>query len=109
MAGPPRVRRVSATCASMASAGWQQVKMSSRRSSGNVVVFIGTSARSPATSRPNLAASARLPGTRVARDAVAWPPFGGDGERLLIDFLGKVKVAEEADQGGHHAAPFLAE
>ena len=31
---PPRVRSVSATWASSASAGWQQVKMSSRRSSG---------------------------------------------------------------------------
>src|SRR3954470_14780551 len=33
---PPSVRRVSATCASVASAGWQQVKTSSSRSSLNV-------------------------------------------------------------------------
>ena len=32
------MRRVSATCASVASAGWQQVKTSSSRSSGKVVV-----------------------------------------------------------------------
>src|SRR5262245_34794864 len=42
--------------------------MSSRRSSGNVVVFIGTSARLPATSRPNLAARVR---SRRMR-SVAW-------------------------------------
>src|SRR5690242_4047462 len=33
---PPSVRSVSPTCASSASAGWQQVKISSSRSSGNV-------------------------------------------------------------------------
>ena len=37
--GPPRVRSVSATCASTASAGWQQVNRSSSRSSGIVVVI----------------------------------------------------------------------
>ena len=35
--------------------------------------------------------------------------LGGDGERLLRGFLGEVEVAEEADQGGQDAAPFLAE
>ncbi len=35
---PPSVRRVSPTCASSASAGWQQVKISSSRSSGKVAV-----------------------------------------------------------------------
>jgi hypothetical protein len=49
------------------------------------------------------------PGARVAGDAVAWPPVGGDGERLLRGFLGEVEVAEEADQAGQDAAPFLAE
>jgi hypothetical protein len=33
----------------------------------------------------------------------------GDGEGLLRGFLGEVEVAEEADQGGHDAAPLLAE
>ena len=42
-------------------------------------------------------------------DAVARPSVGGDGERLLRGFLGEVEVAEEADQGGQDAAPFLAE
>ena len=35
--------------------------------------------------------------------------MGCDGERLLRGVLGQVKVAEEADQGGQDAAPFLAE
>jgi hypothetical protein len=36
---PPRVRSVSPTWASSASAGWQQVKISSSRSSGNAAVW----------------------------------------------------------------------
>ena len=40
---PPSARSVSATCASSASAGWQHVKRSSRRSSGNVVSSISIS------------------------------------------------------------------
>jgi hypothetical protein len=35
--------------------------------------------------------------------------LGGDRERLLCGFLGQVKVAEKADQGGQDAAPFVAE
>ena len=42
-------------------------------------------------------------------DAVAPPPLGGDGERLLGGFLGEIEVAEEADQGGEDASPLLAE
>ena len=38
---PQSSRRVSATCASGASAGWQQVKISRSRSSGNAVVLGG--------------------------------------------------------------------
>ena len=45
----------------------------------------------------------------MAGNAVAWPPVGSDGERLLRGFLGEIEVAEEADQGGQDAAPFLAE
>ena len=40
---------------------------------------------------------------------VARPAFGGDRERLLGGLLGEVEVAEEADQGGEHAPPLLAE
>ena len=49
------------------------------------------------------------PGARVAGDALARPPLGGDGERLLRGLLGEVKVAEKADQGGQDAAPLRAE
>ena len=45
----------------------------------------------------------------MAGNAVAWPPAGSDCERLLRGFLGQIEVAEEADQGGQDAAPFLAE
>src|SRR5256885_2068079 len=63
---PPSVRSVNATCASVASAGWQQVKTSSSRSSGNVVVssndtWSGSDMASAAaaSSRPAFAASVR--------------------------------------------------
>src|SRR5256886_3086958 len=62
---PPSVRSVNATCASVASAGWQQVKTSSSRSSGNVVVssndtWSGSAASAAAaSSRPVFAASVR--------------------------------------------------
>jgi hypothetical protein len=49
------------------------------------------------------------PGTRVGRRPLAGPALGGDRERLLGGLLGKVEVAEEADQGRENAAPFLAE
>jgi hypothetical protein len=49
------------------------------------------------------------PGARVVGETVAWPSVGGGGERLGRGVLGEVKVAEDADQGGQDAAPFLAE
>jgi hypothetical protein len=45
----------------------------------------------------------------VARHAVAGPPGRGDGKGLLSGLLGDVEVAEEADQGGEHPPPVLAE
>jgi hypothetical protein len=59
VARPPSARRVSATCASRASAGWQQVKMSSRRSSGMVVSSTSSSTESGTSSSRVLAASVR--------------------------------------------------
>jgi hypothetical protein len=56
-----------------------------------------------------IASRRHQPGARVAGDAVARPPVGGDGERLLRGFLGEVEVAEEADQGGQDATPLLTE
>ena len=32
-----------------------------------------------------------------------------DRKRLLGGFLGEIEIAEEADQGGNDASPFLAE
>ena len=58
--------------------------------------------RGPVSSRPH------QPSTRMAGDAVAWPPVGRDGERLLGGFLGHVEVAEEANQSGQDTAPLVA-
>jgi hypothetical protein len=56
---PPSVRSVSATCASVESAGWQHVKTSSSRSSGNGVSSIGSSAASGTSSRRVFSTSVR--------------------------------------------------
>ena len=118
------MRRVSATWASVASAGWQQVKISSSRSSGKAVSSSSSSTAcrhlqqlrlvgerplaADAVDRP-VAGGGDQPGSRVRRRAVARPALGGDRERLLGGLLGEVEVAEEADQGGEDAAPLLAE
>ena len=122
---PPSVRSVSATCASTASAGWQQVKISSSRSSGKVglvhrvlrrrrhlaaaCVFSASVRSRRSRSIARLRAGRDQPGAGIGRDAVARPALGGDGERLLRGLLGEVEVAEEADQRGEHAAPLVAE
>jgi hypothetical protein len=59
VASPPSVRRVSATCASRASDGWQQVKISSSRSSLKVASSTVSSAASRTSSSRVLAASVR--------------------------------------------------
>ena len=108
-----------------ASAGWQQVKTSSSRSSGNVVVVHRRPPRPRAPRAARVFAAsvrsrrmrsiARLravvtqPRAGVGRDAVARPALGRDRERLLRGLLGEVEVAEEADQGGEDAAPLVAE
>ena len=121
---PPSARSVSATCASSESAGWQQVKTSSRRSSGIAVSSIsystgsGTSSRRGLLGERALAANAvdravtgggHQPGARVFGRPVAGPALRGDGEGLLSGLLGEVEVAEEADQAGEDAAPLVAE
>ena len=55
-----------------------------------------------------IAGRCHKPRAGVVRLAVAGPSFGGDRERLLSGLLGKVEVAEEADQGGQHATPLVA-
>ncbi len=49
------------------------------------------------------------PRSRVRRHAVGGPALGGDRECVLGGFLGKIEIAEEADQRREHAAPLLAE
>jgi hypothetical protein len=49
------------------------------------------------------------PGARVGGCPVPGPALGGDRKCLLGGFLGEVEVAEEADQAGENAAPFVAE
>ena len=64
VASPPSARSVSATWASSASAGWQQVKRSSSRSSGIVVSSISSSVATGTSSSRVLAASVRSRRTR---------------------------------------------
>ena len=49
------------------------------------------------------------PCTRVGGHPVAGPALGRDRERLLSGLLGKVEIAEEADQAGEDTAPLVAE
>src|SRR5688572_9201021 len=125
---PPSSRRVSATCASVESAGWQQVKMRRSRSSCTAPTFLedagvvvgGRERGHLAEQFPStrLAAQAidgtvaggrRDPAARVGRQAVARPLAEGDGERLLHRILGDLDVTEDADQGSHRSAGLLAE
>ena len=125
---PASVRRVSATWASKESAGWQQVNIRRRRSSGTSSSLGSPSPgcrlllRAPptATSRsldaPNLVAPRpvdgavaghrREPGAGAARDAVAGPALQRGGEGILRALLGQVPVAGEADKGRDDPAPF---
>ena len=122
---PPSVRRVSATWASSASAGWQQVKseleplVGDRRLVGVVVVHgrrhleqAGLRGERPVAADPVDRAVARgghEPRARVGGRPLPRPARGGDGERLLGGLLGEIEVAEEADQRGEDAAPLVAE
>ena len=49
------------------------------------------------------------PRALVGGDPVARPAGGGDREGLLGGLLGELEVAEDADQGGQHAPPLVAE
>ncbi len=120
---PPRVRKVSATCDSTDNAGWQHMKISSSRSSGNVVGAIGSSCGSAASSRAFVANVRSRRMRSIARFRAVLtshvPGFVGTPSRghrstrrrrpRLCGFLGEIDVAEEADQGREHVAPTLAE
>ena len=111
---PPTRLSVSATCASAASAGWQQAKISSSRSSGiAVLLVVRAAARARASSSrlrvraccsrrmrsiARLRAVATIQAPGFAGVAVARPALGGDRERVLYRVLGEVEVAEDADQ-----------
>ena len=49
------------------------------------------------------------PGTRVARNAIAWPGLERGHERVGERLLGEVEVAQDADERGKDAARFVAE
>ena len=124
---PPRARKVSATCASSPSEGWQQVKISSAARRGTssrpslvhlVCHGLGHLEQARLLGECALAAQAvdravaggdRQPRARIGRRAVARPALGGSRERLLRGILGEIEVAEEADQVGEDAAPLVAE
>ena len=120
---PASVRRVSATCASNDSAGWQQVNMRRSRSSGTSSSG-GVSMSSPPASHhrdlPRLGlAQARPPGAvdgpvarhrrepraGAARDAVTGPALQRGREGILRALLGEVPVTGQPDQGGDDPAP----
>jgi hypothetical protein len=45
----------------------------------------------------------------VVRGSILGPALRRDRERLLSGLLGELEAAEEADQAGEDAAPFVAE
>jgi hypothetical protein len=84
---PPSVRRVSATLASTARAGWQQVKMSRSRSSERTIIVLDSGEQAMLL---GLGGVGRLPGQgslAIGRPPRA-PPLDGDDERLPDGFLG---------------------
>ena len=125
---PASVRRVSATWASKESAGWQQVNIRRRRSSGTssslglaIPRLALPSLRLhggylPLLGRAQLGATRpvdgavaghrREPGAGAARDAVAGPALQRGGEGILRALLGQVPVTREADKGRDDPAPF---
>ena len=121
---PPRARSVSATCPSIGSAGWQQVKISSSRSSLITVSSYSSMMASGTGSRRIFSASVRSRRIRsIARlRAVVSshaPGFAGTpdlGQRSAAianascaGILGHVEVPEEPDERGQHPAPLVPE
>ena len=120
---PPSSRRVSATRASGASAGWQQVKISRSRSSSTMPVgswgvsSLIMSAAWCLASRWDSRRSrsiARLPAVVVSQPPglggtpSTRPPLDRGEQRLAGRLLGDVDVAEAADQRGDDPAVLLA-
>ena len=125
---PHSVRSDSATCASTASAGWQQVKISRSRSSGMAassgsgVVGIechlrhaaelgadDREAAGPAQHVDRLVARGRDdPGARVGRAPLRGHCCERGSERVLHRLLGDVEVADQPDDGRQDAAELVA-
>ena len=120
---PHTSRSVSATCASGASAGWQQVKIRRSRSSstlsssaqaagiddrdvgGVADVVERVETRAPPHAVDRLETSGRhQPGARIGGHAVARPLLQRRPEGIVQRFLGDVEVAQQADQRGEHTA-----
>ena len=115
---PHSSRRVSATCASGASDGWQQVKISRSRSSGNgpPAAAAGssstssgsarrsvTSRRSRSRARRRATVVSQAPGLR--RYAAIGPGREGLGVRVLDALLGEIDVAGDPHRRGEHERP----
>ena len=118
---PQTSRSVSATCASRASAGWQQVKTSRSRSSGIVsaskVISVASGSSSSgslsSSTRPRASAfsavaarGGREPRAGAVRDAVARPGRQGRDVGVLHAVLGGVEVARHPHRRGEHVGPF---
>ena len=118
---PTTARRVSASRASGASAGWQHAKSSASRSSvprvaGSGLLGSGGSRGEvalppgPAYGVERVAVGGGLqPGCRVVGRTVAAPGRQGLHDRLLDRLLGEVEVAEAAGQPGHQQTGLLAQ
>jgi hypothetical protein len=66
---PHTSRRVSATCASWPSAGWRQMKISSRRSSGTISLSLTVAASASGSGPPDSGSGSTSSGNRARRAA----------------------------------------
>ena len=115
---PHTSRSVSAICEEGASAGWQQVKISRRRSSGDVVGLLVGERRldeqreraregrvAPAQVERAPPRDGRQPRARVLRHAGALPAAQRALVGVLHALLGDVEVARDAHRRGEHEGP----
>jgi len=74
------------------------------------LLHLGGPRRRPshAVDRP-VARRRRQPRPRVARDAIAGPPFDGRREGVLGALLGQIPVARDPDQSGDDTSPLIPE
>jgi hypothetical protein len=71
--------------------------------------LLGEGATAPDAIDRTAASRRDEPCARIRRRAFARPAFRCGGEGLLRGFLGKVEVAEEADERSEDTAPLVAE